>query len=112
MQKKTVIPTRTTRAEVETPPRRTEENDPFIRRLGDLWRAAKEHDQHETAQLVQEMLLTYKGLKKGATAVGLQERPTRRCVNLRLRISRARRISFRRMIYNLFTGVYAIHTFL
>lgn len=64
MQKKTVVPTRTTRAEVETPPRRTEENDPFIRRLGDLWRAAKEHDQHETAQLVQDMLLTYKGLKK------------------------------------------------
>ena len=54
MQKKTVIPTRTTRAEVEMPPRRTEENDPFIRRLGDLWRAAK----------VQDMLLTYKGLKK------------------------------------------------
>ena len=30
MQKKTVIPTRTTRAEVETPPRRTEENGPLV----------------------------------------------------------------------------------
>lgn len=42
---------------------RTEENDPFVRRLGDLWRAAREHNQHETAQVVQDMLLTYKGLK-------------------------------------------------
>lgn len=46
-----------------TPPlARTSENDPFIDRLRRLWEAAREHDQHVTAQTAQDMLLSYKAL--------------------------------------------------
>lgn len=48
--------------QVTPPPERTSDNDPFIARLRNLWEAAREHDIHETAQLVQDMLLSYKAL--------------------------------------------------
>ena len=48
--------------QVTPPPTRTSENDPFIDRLRRLWEAAREHNQHVTAQTVQDMLLSYKAL--------------------------------------------------
>ena len=48
--------------QVIPPPARTADNDPFIARLRLLWDAAREHDIHETAQLCQDMLLSYKAL--------------------------------------------------
>ena len=48
--------------QVTPPPARTSENDPFIDRLRRLWEAAREHDQHVTAQTAQDMLLSYKAL--------------------------------------------------
>ena len=48
--------------QVTPPPARTSENDPFVNRLRQLWDAAREHDQHTTAQTVQDMLIAYKAL--------------------------------------------------
>lgn len=67
--------------QVTPPPARTSENDPFITRLRNLWEAAREHDIHETAQLAQEMLLSYKALTnrhKRRAFILAAEKPLRR----------------------------------
>lgn len=56
------IETRSRFIRVTPPPARTSKNDPFIDRLRRLWEAAREHDQHVTAQTAQDMLLSYKAL--------------------------------------------------
>ena len=48
--------------QVTPPPARTSDNDSFVARLRDLWEDAREHDQHVTAQTVQDMLMCYKAL--------------------------------------------------
>ena len=62
-QKKPAAPVSQFARVVKVPPARTSENDPFVDRLRRLWEAAREHDQHETAQLLQDMLLSYKKLR-------------------------------------------------
>ena len=67
--------------QVTPPPARTSENDPFINRLRQLWDAAREHDQHETAQVCQRMLLSYKRLTnrhKRRVFIKAAEEPLRR----------------------------------
>ncbi len=67
--------------QVTPPPVRTSENDPFIARLRNLWEAAREHNQHETAQTVQDMLIAYKALSnrhKRRVFILASEEPLRR----------------------------------